>query len=41
MTAEITTLQRNDKLTSADDIMRLVRVRHLPVLDENGQCWHA
>jgi len=37
MTAEVTTLQRNDKLTLADDIMRLGRIRHLPVLDENGQ----
>jgi CBS domain-containing protein len=37
MIAEVTTLQRNDKLTLADDIMRLGRIRHLPVLDENGQ----
>jgi CBS domain-containing membrane protein len=37
MTSDVTTLQRNDKLTLADDIMRLGRVRHLPVLDENGQ----
>jgi len=37
MTAEVTTLQRNDKLTLADDIMRLGRIRHLPVIDENGQ----
>ena len=37
MIAEVTTLQRNDKLSLADDIMRLGRIRHLPVLDENGQ----
>ena len=37
MTADVTTLQRNDKLTLADDIMRLGRIRHLPVLDEDGQ----
>src|SRR5215469_3952946 len=37
MIAEVTTLQRNDKLTLADDVMRLGRIRHLPVLDENGQ----
>src|SRR6516162_6169537 len=37
MTAEVTTLQRNDKLTLADDIMRLGRIRHLPVLDEDGR----
>ncbi len=37
MTADPTTLKRNDKLTLADDIMRLGRVRHLPVLDDDGQ----
>jgi CBS domain-containing membrane protein len=37
MTSDATTLQRNDKLTLADDIMRLGRIRHLPVVDENGQ----
>jgi CBS domain-containing membrane protein len=35
MTADPTTLKRNDKLTLADDIMRLGRVRHLPVLDDD------
>ncbi len=37
MTADPTSLKRNDKLTLADDIMRLGRVRHLPVLDDEGQ----
>jgi CBS domain-containing membrane protein len=37
MTADPTTLKRNDKLTLADDIMRLGRVRHLPVVDDNDQ----
>src|ERR1700740_1531761 len=37
MTADVTTLQRNDKLPRADDIMRLGRIRHLPVVDENGE----
>jgi CBS domain-containing membrane protein len=37
MTADPTTLKSNDKLTLADDIMRLGRVRHLPVLDDNDQ----
>ena len=37
MTSDPTTLKRNDKLTLADDIMRLGRVRHLPVLDDDGQ----
>ena len=37
MTADVTTLKQNDKLTLADDIMHLGRIRHLPVLDDNGQ----
>ena len=35
MTSEVTTLKRNDKLTLADDIMNLGRIRHLPVLDDD------
>lgn len=37
MTADPTTLKRNDKLTLADDIMRLGRVRHLPIVDDDGE----
>ena len=37
MTAEVTTLKRNEKLTLADDVMQLGRIRHLPVLDDDGQ----
>jgi CBS domain-containing membrane protein len=37
MTSEITTLKRNQKLTLADDVMQLGRIRHLPVLDDDGQ----
>jgi CBS domain-containing membrane protein len=37
MTNEVTTLNRNDKLSIADDVMRLGRIRHLPVLDEDGK----
>jgi CBS domain-containing membrane protein len=37
MTSDPTTLKRNDKLTLADDIMRLGRVRHLPVVDDDDQ----
>jgi len=37
MTREVTTLKRNDKLTLADDIMHLGRIRHLPVLDDYGR----
>jgi len=37
MTAEVTTLRRNEQLTLADDVMNLGRVRHLPVLDDDGE----
>ncbi|MFO7177590.1 MAG: CBS domain-containing protein [Pseudomonadota bacterium] len=37
MTRDVVTLYRNDKLAVADDVMRLGRIRHLPVLDETGQ----
>jgi CBS domain-containing protein len=37
MTPDVTTLKRNDKLTLDDDIMHLGRIRHLPVLDDDGQ----
>jgi CBS domain-containing protein len=37
MTSEVTTLRRNDRLTIANDVMQLGRIRHLPVLDEDGQ----
>ena len=37
MTADVTTLKRNEKLTLADDLMNLGRIRHLPVLDDDGQ----
>src|SRR5579862_6583117 len=37
MTPDPTSLKRNDKLTLADDIMRLGRVRHLPILDDDDQ----
>jgi CBS domain-containing protein len=37
MTPNVTTLRRNEKLTLADDVMHLGRVRHLPVLDEEGK----
>ena len=35
MTAEVTTLGRNDSLLLAKDIMNLGRVRHFPVVDED------
>ena len=36
MTKDVVTLERNDKLRMADDVMRLGRIRHLPVVDEDG-----
>lgn len=36
MTTDVTTVGRNQNLKSADDIMRLGRIRHLPVVDEEG-----
>ena len=37
MTTEVATLQHNDQLSIADDVMKLGRVRHLPVLGEDGE----
>ncbi len=37
MTRDVVTLGRNDKLLVADDLMRLGRIRHLPVVDETGE----
>ena len=37
MTPEVATLERNDRLTLADDLMRLGRIRHLPVLGDDGE----
>jgi len=34
MTSEVTTLNRNDSLQLAKDIMNLGRVRHFPVIDD-------
>jgi CBS domain-containing protein len=34
MSAEVATVFRNDQLLIADDLMRLGRIRHTPVLDE-------
>jgi len=36
MTKDVATLDRNEKLSVADDVMRLGRIRHLPVIDEDG-----
>jgi CBS domain-containing protein len=37
MTPDVATLDRNEKLTVADDVMRLGRIRHLPVVDSDGE----
>jgi CBS domain-containing protein len=36
MTREVATLGRNETLRTADDVMRLGRIRHLPVVDDDG-----
>ena len=36
MSAEVATLRRNDALSIADDVMNLGRIRHLPVIDDDG-----
>jgi len=37
MTRDPKTLGRNDQLSLADDLMQQERIRHLPVLDEDGE----
>jgi CBS domain-containing membrane protein len=37
MRIDVKTLDRNDRLSIADDLMTAERVRHLPVLDEDGE----
>jgi CBS domain-containing protein len=36
MTSEVASVRRNDKLSIADDVMRLGRVRHTPVLEDHS-----
>ena len=36
MTRDPVTLNPNDQLKTADDVMKLGRIRHLPVLDDEG-----
>jgi CBS domain-containing membrane protein len=36
MTKDVVTLDRNEKLLVADDVMRLGRIRHLPIVDADG-----
>jgi CBS domain-containing protein len=37
MTRDVVTLQRNDQLLIADQVMQLGRIRHMPVLDEDDE----
>ena len=36
MSEEVVTLERNETLSIADNVMRLGRIRHMPVIDEGG-----
>jgi CBS domain-containing membrane protein len=36
MTSDVVTLHTNDVLSTADDVMRLGRIRHLLVVDDDG-----
>ena len=36
MTRDVVTLDRNERLIHADDVMRLGRIRHLPITDSDG-----
>ena len=36
MNADVATVRRNDQLQLADDLMNLGRIRHTPVLDDEG-----
>ena len=36
MSREVTVVRRNDQLLVADTLMKQARIRHLPVLDEDG-----
>ena len=36
MTLKVMTLKLNEQLSLADDVMNLSRIRHLPVLDDEG-----
>lgn len=37
MSTDVFTLERNDKLSIADDVMKQKRIRHIPILDSDGQ----
>jgi len=37
MTRDVVTVDPNDQLAVAEDVMRLARFRHMPVVDEDGE----
>ena len=37
MSRDVFTLGRNDKLSVADDVMKQKRIRHIPILDGDGE----
>lgn len=37
MTSDVVTLEANESLLLADDVMRLARIRHLPVVQPDGK----
>ena len=37
MTHEVTSVRRNDRLSHVDDVMRLGRIRHLPVVEDDDE----
>lgn len=37
MSHEVTSVRRNDRLSLVDDVMRLGRIRHLPVVDDDDE----
>ena len=37
MSRDVFTLGRNDKLSVADDLMKQKRIRHIPILDRDGE----
>ena len=37
MTRDVATVDPNDQLAVAEDVMRLARFRHMPVVDEDGE----
>jgi CBS domain-containing protein len=37
MSTKVTTIELNEQISSADELMKMQRIRHLPVVDEDGE----